>query len=502
MDRKDQISRIIIRNRVEAVEPVIEYLRCVAAQAGLNTKESHRICYGVEETLQNSILFDFEPDETEEIEIEISRIPAGLKVVISDQGIPRNPFVKQPRSLEEIEADISFDQVTGNDGDQISAVSSFVLHKLLDRCTSVNLGKDGRSLEMVIYASESRISQESARDNERHREQPGKFSLIRPARTADTMGISRLFYKSYGYSYVNDIVYYPERLNSAVDSTMLRSTVALSDLGEVIGHITLMDPYENSQVTEWGMAISDPDFRGQGVMSRLVEEMMADSSLASYQGMFAHSVTNHEFTQKICLAHGFSDVALLVGFAGADLSFKKIHSRLKQRESTIISYKALGSRDRARLFLPPHHRKMITELYGGIGVDIQENSEGAMDVPVSGTKLTHTIIPSINIAEIVLRQVGEDIGELIGNTTRKLCLARVDILYLIIDLEDPRAVAAVEACEETGYIFAGIFPGYHHDHSLMMQYFNNLQFDFSLITGYSPMAQSLKEYIGRCADIG
>ena len=75
----------------------------------------------------------------------------------------------------------------------------------------------------------------------------------------------------------------------------------------------------------------------------------------------------------------------------------------------------------------------------------------------------------------------------------------MDVIYLVIDLEDPLTPATVTACENRGYIFAGIFPGYHHDHALVMQYFNNLRFDYSLITTYSSLAGELKQYIRQCA---
>lgn len=502
MDNQYRTSRVIIQNTLDSVEPVIRYLRGVATLIGLDDREVHRICYAVEETLENSILFDFEPDETEEIEIRINRIAAGLEVVISDHGIPRNPFAEPPRSLDEIAADISFDTIAESDGDRISALSSFVIHRLLDRYTQVNRGKEGRSVEMVIFAAGGRITEEAGREETGHPADEKKFSLIRSATASDIIGISRLFYKSYGYSYVNDIVYYPERLTSAVASGMLRSSVAVSDTGEVIGHIALMEPYEGAEITEWGMAISDPGCRGQGVMTALVEEIMQEFSLAQYRGMFAHSVTNHAFTQKICAAHGFSDVALLVGYAGADLSFKKIHRRLRQRESTIISYKPLTTLEMPRLFLPDHHREMITRLYRGIGVKIEQNQGSPAAGQPAMTRLRDTIVPSINIAEIVLEQAGEDSGEIIAEATRKNCLARVDVIYLVIDLEDPRAAATVAACEEKGYIFAGIFPGYHHDHALVLQYFNNLRFDYSLITSYSPLAEELKKYIEQCAETG
>ena len=496
----ERSSRIVIQNHLDAVEPVIRYLESAAQQAGLNEKEIRRICYAVEETLQNSILFDFEPDDVEQIELEITHVASGLKVVISDHGIPRDPSVDVPKSLDELASEISFDTISRINGDTLSNVSSFILHKLLDRYTLINHGKGGRSVEMEIYACESRINEEELHVHAGSAQDREQFALIRQAQPSDAVGISRLFYKSYGYSYVYDLIYYPKRVAKAIATGALHTMLALSDRGNIIGHVTLMEPYSGAAITEWGMAISDPAFRGRKIMNRLIKAIMNSPSLAGYKGFFAHSVTNHEFTQKICAAHGFSDVALLIGYATADLSFKKIHKELRQRESTIISYKVLDLPDQASLFLPAHHSEIIHKLYRGIGIDCREIIDAPKEAAASTTELKETIISFLNIAEIVLEHAGSDVSKAVADTTKKLCFAKIDIIYLVINLQEYDAVHQVEAFEAQGYIFAGIFPGFHHKHALVLQYLNNLVFDYSIIESYTPLAAELKEYIRHCAD--
>jgi len=486
-------AKIVIENNLDSIEPLTAFIANVAEQLQLNEKESYRICYAVEESLQKSILFDFEEGERQEIEVIVSRIASGLKVSISDHGIPKNPFKKSIKSVEDIVEDISFESIAKNDSDELDAISDFVIHKLLDRYSYINRGKEGRSIEMLIFASNARIGEES-QENE-STTITGEFSLLRKALHSDMTGISRLFYKSYGYSYVNDVVYYPERLEKAIEKEQLISTVALSTDKRVIGHVALMQPYEDSKITEWGMAISDPLFRGKGIMSQLIEIVMSDADASKYKGIFAHSVTNHAFTQKICAAHNFSDVALLVGYAGSDLSFKNIHNTLAQRESTIISFKTLKPFANRDLFLPPKHAPMIQKLYKGIGVEVHQKAPSP-EIQISPqTQLRDTIISSVNIAEIVLEKVGDDILELLKFTTKKICIAKVDVLYLFINLEDSLAVELVEEFTQIGYIFGGIFPYYHHEHTLVLQYFNNIKFDYKLIESLSPLAKELKEYV-------
>ncbi|MEA1918915.1 MAG: GNAT family N-acetyltransferase [Campylobacterota bacterium] len=488
-----QSSQITIQNDMEAIDPVIAYLRVVATLLQLNEKEQYRICYALEESLQNSILFGFEKDDVQSLHVSINRIASGIEVIINDDGIPRDPFIAAPKSIKEIADETSFEEIALSSGDQISALSDFVIHKLLDRYRYINLGKEGRSIEMVLYASKGRISE--AHESREIDDNEDRFSQIRFASAEDSTGISRLFYKSYGYSYVNDAVYYPERLSTLIETGALISAVARSEKNSVIGHIALMQPYSDAKITEWGMAISDPLFRGQGIMSKLIETIMQRALDSEYVGIFSHSVTNHAFTQKICTAHNFSDVALLVGYAGKELSFKKIHQELTQRESTIISFKSLKLESELSLYLPPKHAKMISKLYKGIGTTLIAPPPMKKDTKAIKSELSDTIISAVNIAEIVLRRIGDNVIDQLERTTKRLCIAKIDIIYLFIDMSDQRSASLIEKVETLGYFFGGIFPHYHHEHTLVMQYVNNLSFDYEKIISYTPLATELKAYI-------
>ncbi len=291
------------------------------------------------------------------------------------------------------------------------------------------------------------------------------------------------------------MVYYPDRLATKIEDNSLISKVAISEQNRVIGHIALMQPFDDAKISEWGMAISDPLFRGQGIMSDLISEIMDKAKNSLYHGIFSHSVTNHEFTQKICINYGFSDVALLVGYAGSELSFKNITNDLTQRESTIISYIALKKESVFELFMPKKHEEMIKKLYKGIGIKaVQKTPLKTVKAPLK-TELRDTIISAINIAEIIVQTIASDALELVKYLTKKFSIAKIDIIYLYIDLEDENSIDLIEKLEEIGYLFGGIFPHYHHENALVFQFINNIKFDYSLIHSYTPLAKELRDYI-------
>lgn len=491
-----QTSQVIIRNDVDTIGAVVAYAKVIASQLGLNDKEIGRICYALEDTLQNIILFDFdEKDDAEQIVLDLNRVPSGIEIIITYQGIPRNPFIQQPENLKEILSTVSLDATANESAEQINAISNFVIHKLIDRYTQKNLGSKGRSVTLLLHASGGKINEEAQQYVSGQQQCEEHYDSIRLAKADDSTDISRLFYKSYGYSYVNDIVYYPLRLVESFKEDALLSVVALSDTKSIIGHIALMQPYANARITEWGMAVSDPAFRGEGIMTHLIEQIMHQGSISHHDAIFAHSVTNHGVTQKICKTHGFSVVALLLGYAPIGLSFKDIHGELTQRESTLIDYKPLKLDTTSVLFPPDKHRAMIEKLYGGIGVTLVQEREHVIRQTREKALLSDTIITALNVAEIIMERSGRDAMEQIRAVTRKLCIARVDILFLFIDLEDPEAVDLVEGLEQLGYIFGGIFPRYHHKNSLILQYLNNIRFDYDKIVSLTPLAMELKNYI-------
>lgn len=485
-------SKVIIKNDFDSIEPLVGYLNSIGSLVGLSKKEIQRLSYALEESLQNSISFDFEDGSDEDIEVEIEHIASGLKVTISDNGIPKNPFKKVDQTLDDMVKDVSFDSVAKSDGDEISALSDFVIHKLLDKYSNVNKGKNGRSIEMTIYASNRRIQEEI--EPQIITEQD-KFDAIRVPTSGDITGISRLFYKTYGYSYPNDMVYYPDRLIHKIEDNSLIPMVAISEQERVIGYIALMQPYEGAKISEWGMAISDPIFRGQGIMSQLISKIMQKADDSSYHGIFSHSVTNHEFTQKICAKYGFSDVALLAGFIVSNVSFKNITKELPQRESTIISYNALIKDKTIELFMPKKHEEMIKKLYKGIGTRAIQKDPSKVANMALKTELRDTIVSILNIAEIVIKSIASDALDLVKYLTKKFSIAKIDIIYIYLDLEDENLPDLVEKLEEMGYIFAGIFPHYHHDNALVFQFINNLRFDYSLIQSHTPLAKELRDYI-------
>ena len=88
--------------------------------------------------------------------------------------------------------------------------------------------------------------------------------------------LSRLFYMVYGYDYINEFVYYPEKIKAMIDSGELHSIVAVRPNGRLVGHVGLTRRKREPPVYEAGMGAVDPMLKSRGLFGRLFSKTMED----------------------------------------------------------------------------------------------------------------------------------------------------------------------------------------------------------------------------------
>src|SRR5262245_62061965 len=90
---------------------------------------------------------------------------------------------------------------------------------------------------------------------------PQSYEVRRP-RPADAVGVAQCVYRSYGYTYSNPDLYYPERIVHLNETGHLVSLVAADASGAIVGHLALERP-DLGPVAESGQAVVSPAHRGR-----------------------------------------------------------------------------------------------------------------------------------------------------------------------------------------------------------------------------------------------
>jgi serine/threonine-protein kinase RsbW len=293
---------------------------------------------------------------------------------------------------------------------------------------------------------------------------------------------------------VYELVYFPERILHQIKSGKMHSVVAVSKSDRIIGHIALNEPDSSNVITEWGMAVSDPAYRGQGIMNYYSEFILNHAVELKYKGIFGHTVTTHTFSQKSSAKYNFVTCALLTGFLPC-ISFKKISTEQEQRESAFVDFKYIDKPENASLFLPAKYKDIITEIYGNLGVSVTIHKPGTECEYHPEQKISEEVVSSLSCIRIYIHRMSSDTVSEIKKITRHYCNNKIDNLFLYLNMEDEVTMSRSGLFEEMGYFFAGIFPYYVFPHTMILQYINNSVYDYEKISGYSPLAKKIKEMV-------
>ena len=132
---------------------------------------------------------------------------------------------------------------------------------------------------------------------------PPQEYTIRRMQPDEAMQVSQLMYRAYGNSYLNEDVYYPDRVAALNASNTIISFVAVGADGRLAGHYAL-ERDEPGPVVEGGQAVVDPAHRGRGLLDRMKDAALAEARRLQLVGVFADAVTVHTRTQQSDIKHG------------------------------------------------------------------------------------------------------------------------------------------------------------------------------------------------------
>jgi len=374
-----------------------------------------------------------------------------------------------------------------------------LIKKNVDSVHYLNLGKNGNEVQLLKYLPTMNIAQYENIETLKAKEENADISeesvdLIRLIKPEEAVEVSRSVYTSYGHTYVNEAVYYPEHVRALNADKTMQSAFAISENGNIAGHVAIFKPHPDSKITEWGMAVVKHAYRGKGIMNKLVTFILDHAEACDLDGVFAHCVTEHVYTQKICDKYGFADVTALLAYSPSTVKFKKMNENLSQRQTIIQSFKYFKNPGTVSLPLPRKHREIITDLYYNLGVSVNDTYEPLIDNSGEAEIFTE-IYSARNIGVITIKNGGKNLVDAVKTELRRLCFEQLDVIYLYINLEDPEVTFKCQDFENQGFFFSGILPGYPFKHTLILQYLNNIEIDFSKIAIWSEQARLLLDYV-------
>lgn len=492
--------KVTIPNQLEYINIVQATARQIAQTIGFKKEAILEIELALEEGLANIIEHAFEKNEQNTIDVIFEETSLGLKLILKEQGIPFDPNQAPVYHIPaENSDDLSQVSTTG--------LGSFLMKNLVNEVTFHNLGPEGKETHLIKYLPGKKIEETVDASQLKPFEPEPQTGVVekieyevRRMQMNEAIEVSKGAYKSHGYSFFDDYIYYPDKIMELNQLEQLISIVAVSVAHDFMGHVALYYPYLGAEIAELTFAFVNPEYRSQGCLKRMTECLFSTPKKYPLKGAYAYSVTNHLFTQKALIKYDFQDCGIELATSPATWIFKGIDGDTSQRITVALSFKYLETPPVLTLYAPAHHRAMIEKLYRNI------HANHVFEVPSfqepvfseENSTLETVIHGAEGSAEIFIKKYGANIVTEVKGLLRDLCVKQMYSITIFLNLEDPQTYYLASKIEELGFFFSGILPYCGIGEGLILQYLNNVAFDYDKVCLLTDIAKETLRYIQGC----
>ncbi|HOW24694.1 MAG TPA: ATP-binding protein [Bacteroidales bacterium] len=467
------------------------FVREIAKKIGFSGTSLDQIDIAVEVVVPFIMNQTYDSEESKTFDIICQKIEQGMKILIKDMGMPFDP-----RTVARF-------NVTKNIEDmEMEGIGLYLMQKMLDDLEFRNLGHLGKEIMMVKYLpQEDRQEQEPAGDTHMMEDAAAISEKIdfevRRMMPEEAIEVSRCAYKSHGFSFFDEHIYYPERLVEMNRSLEMISAVAVTRENDLMGHAALVFQNPEDTIAEFTFAFVNIEYRGQGALNRLTEFLLQVPKKRKLTGIYSYAVAVHPYTQKSLAKYSLKDFGILLATSPASWRFKGISDDTSQRISVVLSFRYMREPVGLTLYPPAHHREMISRLYESLGAAHHYHQPESLEPVFKASQAEiHVAVNEMEgCAVIYVLNYGENILKLIRRTLRELCVQHISCIDMLIKLTDPLTYHLTSEFEQMGFFFAGILPDSRIGDGLILQYLNNVGFNYDKVVIYQDFTKEMLAYV-------
>jgi hypothetical protein len=477
---EEQIARVTLLADAGYLPPVIDFVKQMTFRLGLGDVEP--VDRAVELVCMNVIQHAFGPEEGGSFDVEVQRRPGLVVVAVEDQGLP-------------------FDYKRLQDGEDRTVLE--ILHRSFDETRFVNLGRRGNRVELLKHIPLTDVRDHLSEDEHRrtveataaHEDIPLEIRMMHPD---ESFELSRCVYRSYGYSYDWDYIYYPEKIRELQETGLMRSCVAVTPEGEFVGHLAITMERPGLPVGEAGQAVVDPRFRGHHLFPKMKTFMAQRAADVGMYGLYSEATAVHPYSQRGNLHLGARETGFLLGYIPASVSYKQIgEGREGRRGSVALFYMRVRDEPEREIYPPAPYLEEVRRVveHNGLRRTIGQVPESTLQP----SRMSVEVRQDHNLAFVRVKEPGADLEELVHGHLRDLCLHRVDCIYVDLPLSHPATPGAAAGLKNLGVFFGGIIPEAHPGGGdvLRLQYLNNVEIEAGDVSTASDFGEELLGLIFR-----
>jgi anti-sigma regulatory factor (Ser/Thr protein kinase) len=330
---------------------------------------------------------------------------------------------------------------------------------VVDEVHWLAFGPQGKALQVVKWLHETHIANAAnpeslkAFTDDAPLAPPQEYT-IRRMRPDEAAQVSQLIYRTYGNSYFNEDVYYPDRVAAQNERGTVLSFVAVGAEGAIAGHYAL-ERNQAGPVAEGGQAVVDPAHRGRGLLDRMKDFSLEEARRLDLMGWYADAVTVHTLTQKSNDAHGGHLTAVDLATSPKTEKFGKSDVQ-PQRVTCLLYFHWLKQPEPRTVFVPERHHAIVGEIYERLECPIEYGADRA---PTGHGTLAVSIDAGAALATAQAETIGTDTVRLVRQARRELVeRTHVEVVYVELPIADTATALVASELERDGFGFLGIAP--------------------------------------------
>jgi anti-sigma regulatory factor (Ser/Thr protein kinase)/N-acetylglutamate synthase-like GNAT family acetyltransferase len=474
-----------LRNHASVIGPAVDFTRTWGINAGLSEDRALRLALAVDELVTDIVRFAF-PGEDATFEVTFRHDLSTAEVIVRERGEPFDPS-RHAYDPEAAAADGTFD-----------GAGFAVMRRMVDDFAFLNKGRQGKEFRLVQHIEAEHIADLEPADTAEEAADPEAVEYeLRPAEPEDAEDIAKLIYRVYGYTYVKEDLYYPDRIERALESDEKFGVVVRTSAGRAVGYFAvLLRP--DSRIGEVGEAVVDLKHRRRGLMTRMLKALIEEANERKLKGVFGEAVTAHTISQRVNARYDMTSTALCLALHRQE-RFRGLSEDYTQPVSVVIEFRPLVPYDTVVAYLPAAYDELLRRIYRELGAEVHTPGRG--QDPRAGRPLPDEAAIDARIhyqfrhLELVVEQAGADAVEQVEQTVDDLEGEDMNAVFVDLPIDDPHTPVLTERLREAGFVLAGLMPRFHeeNDHLRLQRPLADLGLD--QVQVYSDLAHALKDRI-------
>ncbi len=481
----NRVASMRVLAEVRLLPAVLNMVR----QAGLYCALDEQTIVGLElaseEACMNVIQHAFDPGEKGHYDVEVLREPGSLVIAIEDQGLPFDFYALESQP------------------EQGKGLGALLMRAFTDEIRFRYLGKRGKRLELVKALGRTDLDSYLSPQEQKAladaqpaapMDIPIEYRLMTPSEAVELL---RCIYRVYGYSYVHEEIYFPDKIVELIQNGVVESCVAVTPENRIVGHLAIIREAPGDLVVESAQAVVDPSFRGRSIFEKMKDFLTAHAARKGLRGLYSRAVTVHPASQKTNLKMGSKETGIVIGHSPATAIFKQLHESSGGGRRSVVLFYAKAAPDAPQtLYLPDRHRAILEEIY-------EHNVLNRTFAPLPETlpalgeqaRIDVKVTPDTGSAFLLVEAFGRDFLAQLRFRLRELCQRSIELIVLDMPLADPHSAALCPEIEALGFFFCGVIPEKRQGDVIRFEYLNNVPIDLSQVIVVSDFGRKLLAYI-------